>query len=242
MKKALLFVVAIICIISAVFLIAQGNLLSGISQSAHRQESSNPFEEPPELEKEINSIDDILEDLTSLGCQLINASMEGTRLESILAVNNYSEFRRIAYETKLVFIIIGKEYYQSTQQGSGVEYTLYCFTLYQGFPIGFRFPEKKEEPPITFMKTEELKVISCTWSSNVEYVDLKVKNTGTATLAISEVRVNDVPKLRSLNVSLNPGEETTVRVSSSFSSGVRYEFSIITMTGNKFIYIAVAPF
>lgn len=236
MKKSLVFVVAIICIISAVFLIAQSNLLSGISQSAYRQESSNPFEEPPELEKEINSIDDILEDLSSLGCRLINASMEDTKLESILTVKDYTEFRRLAYNTKLVFFMTGKGYYYSTEQGSGIEYGIYCFTLYQGFPIGF----KKTFRTPTFTQTEELKIISCTWSNNLEYVDLKIKNTGTAKLTIVQVSVNGEFQ-KSLSTSVNPGEETTVRVDGSFKQGVRYLFEIITANGNRFSYIAVAP-
>ena len=39
------------------------------------------------------------------------------------------------------------------------------------------------------------------------------------------VQVNGVPKLAALNISLSPSEETTVGVSSSFLSGVKYEFN-----------------
>ncbi|NIO37110.1 DUF4352 domain-containing protein, partial [Candidatus Bathyarchaeota archaeon] len=44
----------------------------------------------------------------------------------------------------------------------------------------------------TFMKTEELKILSHTWDSSRVYIDLSVKNTGTGALTVTEVRRNDV--------------------------------------------------
>jgi flagellin-like protein len=94
----------------------------------------------------------------------------------------------------------------------------------------------------TFMKTEELKIISHTWASDRSYIDLKVKNTGTGSLTLSEVRVNDVVTTSNVtSTPLSPGSSVVIRVTKSFSSGVKYEFAILTTTGNKYTYTAVAP-
>jgi len=98
----------------------------------------------------------------------------------------------------------------------------------------------------TFMKTEELKVISHTWDNTgtVDYIDLSVKNTGTETLTMSEVRVNDLTisnVIYSPSATLNPGSYATIQVNRSFASGVEYEFAIITATGNRYTYVATAP-
>ena len=97
----------------------------------------------------------------------------------------------------------------------------------------------------TFMQTEELKVLSHTWNGTT-YIDLSVKNTGTGALTISEVRVNDAIA----NVTYTSGSATldptssptaTLRITQSFTSGVKYEFAILTANGNKYAYIATAP-
>ena len=97
----------------------------------------------------------------------------------------------------------------------------------------------------TFMKTEELKVISHTWGTG--YVDLSVKNTGTGALTISEVRVNDAV-MPAGNVTYTPtgqtmdaGASKTIRITRTFAPGVKYEFAALTATGNKFTYVATAP-
>jgi len=94
----------------------------------------------------------------------------------------------------------------------------------------------------TFMKTEELKIISHTWGTN--QIDLKVTNTGTGALTVNQIRVNDVAATynsTSPATTLNPGDSKVFRVSSTFTSGVKYEFAMLTATGNKYTYIATAP-
>jgi len=104
----------------------------------------------------------------------------------------------------------------------------------------------------TFMKTEELKTISHTWDSTGtinEYVDLTLKNTGTGALSITSVRVNDASNGTITTVTVNPGASTTLRVLASsfslannvFASGTKYEFAVLTATGNKYTYVATAP-
>ncbi len=95
----------------------------------------------------------------------------------------------------------------------------------------------------TFMKTEELKVQSHTWGTN--QIAITVKNTGTGAMTISEVRVNDI--IRS-NATYNPvgqtmdaGATKTITFTQTFTPGVKYDFAVLTATGNKYTYVATAP-
>jgi len=99
----------------------------------------------------------------------------------------------------------------------------------------------------TFMKTEELKVLSHTWDTSRTYIDLKLKNTGSGALTINEVRVNDIARTynsTSPSTTMQPGDSKVLRVQETgftFSSGVKYEFAVLTATGNKYTYTATAP-
>lgn len=105
----------------------------------------------------------------------------------------------------------------------------------------------------TFMKTEELKVQSHTWATNRTSIAITVKNTGTGALTLSEWRINDVVvpgtpsnvTYTSGSATMNAGDVTVARVAppsgSTFTSGVKYEFAVITATGNKYTYVATAP-
>jgi flagellin-like protein len=98
----------------------------------------------------------------------------------------------------------------------------------------------------TFMKTEELKIQSHTWASDRSYIDLSVKNTGTSALTLDSARVNDVvttSNITSSGTTLQPGGSAVVRITptSAFTSGVKYEFAVLTKTANKYAYVATAP-
>jgi flagellin-like protein len=101
----------------------------------------------------------------------------------------------------------------------------------------------------TFMKTEELKVQSHTWATNRTSISLSLKNTGTGALTVSEVRINDVAVTNTTwtlgSATFNAGDSGTVRVAPpnppTFTSGVKYEFAVLTATGNKYTYVATAP-
>jgi len=94
----------------------------------------------------------------------------------------------------------------------------------------------------TFMKTEELKVQSHTWDAARAWIDLSVKNTGTSPLTLSEARVNDVVRTSNItSTALAPGASRVIRITYSFSAGVKYEFAILTATGNKYTYVTTAP-
>ena len=96
----------------------------------------------------------------------------------------------------------------------------------------------------TFMKTEELKILNHTWDTNRAYIDLLVKNTGTSPLTLSEARVNDVSKPSNItSTALDAGASRVIRITptSAFTPGVKYEFALLTATGNKYTYVATAP-
>lgn len=101
----------------------------------------------------------------------------------------------------------------------------------------------------TFMKTEELKIQSHTWATSRTSISLTVKNTGTGALTISEIRVNDAIVTNTTyttgSATMQLGDTSVVRVApasgSTFTSGVKYEFAMITATGNKYTYLATAP-
>ena len=107
----------------------------------------------------------------------------------------------------------------------------------------------------TFMQTEELKVLSAAYQSGVSpptYVDLSIKNTGSASLTMDSVQVNNVDETDFDWDTVTAGNQTTtqavlagvgytVRIWYSFSSGTKYEFAILTAQGNKYTYTATAP-
>lgn len=103
-------------------------------------------------------------------------------------------------------------------------------------------------PPAPPAPPQELKVLGHTWAMGNTAITLTVKNTGTETLTIVEVRINDV-KASSVtyisgNASLQAGGTATLRIASigaSFTSGVKYEFAVLTAAGNKYTYAATAP-
>ena len=96
----------------------------------------------------------------------------------------------------------------------------------------------------SFMKVDELTVSSHTWASGNSYVDLVLRNLGTTTITISDVKVDGVTvttvTFPSGNATLGAGDTSILRVIHSFTSAVRHEFTIITVSGTKCVYIASA--
>jgi flagellin-like protein len=104
----------------------------------------------------------------------------------------------------------------------------------------------------TFMQTEELKILSHSWSGTT-YIDLNVKNTGSASLTMSSVQVNsgttgvtydfDTGTAgNQTSQSVAAGGSYTVRIwYTGYTSGVKYEFAILTAGGNKYTYVTTAP-
>ena len=96
----------------------------------------------------------------------------------------------------------------------------------------------------SFMKVDELTVSSHTWASGNNYVDLVLKNLGTSKITITDVEVNgasaaDVTVI-SGNATLGAGDSSVVRVTQSFNSAMKYEFTVITASNTKYVYLASA--
>lgn len=96
----------------------------------------------------------------------------------------------------------------------------------------------------TFMKTEEVKVISInrsTWSNST--ATLTLKNSGTSDLTIDNVRVNDndADLTPVGSATLAPGDERNFTVGYTYVSGTKYEFAFYTASGNRYPYTSTAP-
>jgi len=95
----------------------------------------------------------------------------------------------------------------------------------------------------TFMQTEELKIVSRTWGASNAYIDLTLRNTGTAALTLSGAEVNNAAAAshNATGYSLAANAQVVVTITQSFTSGQKYEFAILTSAGNRYTYTATAP-
>jgi len=104
----------------------------------------------------------------------------------------------------------------------------------------------------TFMQTEELKILSAAKVTGTNAFDLKLRNTGSATLTLSSVQVNGVDETdididsgtagnQTSTLTMTAGDENTVRVWFAYESGTKYDFAILTAQGNKYTYVTTAP-
>ena len=92
----------------------------------------------------------------------------------------------------------------------------------------------------TFMKTEELKITSVTFPQANQTV-ISVKNTGSNTLTISSVTVDDNPAtITSGAGDLLKGASGTVTIDFDWTSGYKYTFAVLTAGGNKYTYTTTA--
>ena len=95
----------------------------------------------------------------------------------------------------------------------------------------------------TFMATEQLQITGVRYTGNTTAV-INVTNSGSAKLTLSSVEVNNNLTTSTVTWSsitpadntLDPGEKAAINVTSSttFSSGVSYEFVVITASGKSF--------
>ncbi len=101
-----------------------------------------------------------------------------------------------------------------------------------------------ESISFSFMKVDELTVNSHRWASDNTYVDLLLKNSGTTTITISDVKVNGETATSVTypfgTATLGAGDSSTVRVTYNFASVAKQEFTIITTSATKCMYIAGA--
>ena len=99
-----------------------------------------------------------------------------------------------------------------------------------------------------FLGTKQLIVENLTWKAENADVTFTptftVKNNGTSNIALVAVFVNDtLAKMNSSSTLLSPEDQATVTVAKNggFTSGMKYEFTFITASGNQFVHVATAP-
>ncbi len=89
-----------------------------------------------------------------------------------------------------------------------------------------------------FMEVDELRITAHSWASDNSYADLTVSNLGTSSVTVIEIEVNDVTaddvSIVSGEATLSAGETTVFRVTQSFASSRRYEFTVVTSSATKF--------
>jgi flagellin-like protein len=96
----------------------------------------------------------------------------------------------------------------------------------------------------TFTKTEELKITGYTWVGNNQ-VNLTCQNSGASDLTIGNAQVDDAAATWSSGVTLLTKGATTwvliTKPSGNFATGVKYNFAVLTSSGNKYLYQATKP-
>lgn len=111
-------------------------LLVGITAGYALNQLHNPkskvsnfdWKEPPALDTDVKNPQDILDDLESLGCVLIDDIHEFGHYGNIIRIENYVEFRRIAYNAKIVFYAYGYELA-----------VFCCYTILEGVFVSYSY-------------------------------------------------------------------------------------------------------
>ena len=104
-----------------------------------------------------------------------------------------------------------------------------------------------------FMATEQLSFIDCQYASDLSYVNITLKNTGSGSLTISKILINGYLNTTgtgwtvwSGDATLTPNEAVVIRVlasgypdtagivSNKFDRGANYAFTVITSKNNQF--------
>jgi len=106
---------------------------------------------------------------------------------------------------------------------------------------------------IGFMGAEQLKIINVTYNENEGKVIIKVTNTGSSLVTITDIRIDGISYEDYNNTSVNPplpydlkkglSEKFIIQFGSwPFKSGVSYGFTVITSKGDTFgPYMKLAP-
>jgi len=215
------------------------------SQSQPSLVTMSDFSRLANLATSVNSTEDVINDLTSLGCRLVNVSLQWSRMELVVVVSNYSDFRWIAYSTKLVFF--------ATADGQAV----YYFTPYQGLLIAFSPMLQSDIQGGYPTQYERLEFTSAyaTKSGGTFTIHLQIKNTGSAaaTIDISSLLYNGKPgtgyaaqPVATFNqTTLEPGQAATGTVtmteSAEWVSGMTVELMIHTVSGKDYPKVVTLP-
>jgi urease beta subunit len=90
---------------------------------------------------------------------------------------------------------------------------------------------------------ENIVITSIEFSDSGTTIKVTVNNTGTIPVTISQVQINDVKKTTNppLPQTVAVKNELTLNIISQWVPGNTYQVKLISLMGNQFIYVAVAP-
>jgi flagellin-like protein len=90
----------------------------------------------------------------------------------------------------------------------------------------------------SFMGTEEATISTLTWTGPNTGFTLKIDNTGTKDLTITQIQVNygttGVTQPSGLPLALKAAATTTLSVTFAYVNGTSYDISVVTSSGYKF--------
>ena len=93
--------------------------------------------------------------------------------------------------------------------------------------------------PFTFMRTEELDILSATYTTG--NCTFTIYNSGTDQVTVDKIRIGSASPTDITDVPITAVSTEDVIVNQSWTSGVKYYYEIITTTGSVFPHIATPP-
>lgn len=111
--------IAISELLVIVFLIGFSSYFYVTASASWSKSSQSSFSEPPPLSRPINNTEDLMSDLTSLGCHILYITDRSPYALANIPMN-YTEFRRMAYNCGVVLC------YYSPYSASEMSYVLWA--------------------------------------------------------------------------------------------------------------------
>jgi archaeal type IV pilus assembly protein PilA len=93
------------------------------------------------------------------------------------------------------------------------------------------------------MSTEEVKITNIAFKANYQAINVTLRNTGSTSVTITEIRVGTGDNLLLADVAISPNtqEVADVTLASNWLPGYAYQIKAISSKGNTFVYTATAP-
>lgn len=105
--------------------------------------------------------------------------------------------------------------------------------------LAIEFKRLPGSPTSPFL-TEQLQIIQVVFWGTQSHINISVRNTGTATVVITEILVNNITEWTE-EITILPSYEKTATVNVNWVSGEKCEIRVLSSTDKQFLYTAVAP-
>ena len=92
-----------------------------------------------------------------------------------------------------------------------------------------------------FMTTEQIKITNLQFGTAQNVVNVTVLNTGTSSVTITEIHINNGANLLAAQFTLTANSNSTRTVTYTWTNGAQYEVEMRSSRGNQFTYSATAP-